>query len=61
MSEHPNPGSWEAALAGCTCPVLDNRRGREPPRPDGWWIADGCPLHGHPDPDHPDHPDTPTP
>jgi hypothetical protein len=42
----PNPGSPEAAKAGCTCPVFDNRNGR------GYWtdgvfvIRDNCPLHG---------------
>lgn len=24
----PNPGSPEAIKAGCTCPVMDNRRGQ---------------------------------
>jgi len=45
------PGSDEAVEAGCTCPVLDNARGK------GWqggesddgkpiyWISEGCPLH----------------
>lgn len=40
----PNPGSDEAVTRGCTCPVLDNARGR------GittgiFWITEGCPLH----------------
>lgn len=46
MSKQPNPGSDEAVKKGCTCPVLDNSRGK------GWmlqkdlfWITDGCPLH----------------
>ena len=47
----PNPGSDEAVAIGCTCPVLDNGRGR------GivlngerrWWITASCPLHGEPD------------
>lgn len=48
MSENntPNPGSKAALDLGCTCPVLDNGRGR------GWMgIPDvfvytvGCPVH----------------
>lgn len=44
----PNPGSDEAVMRGCTCPILDNARGR------GWlgtgefWIAAGCPIHAWP-------------
>lgn len=49
----PNPGSPEATEKGCTCPVMDNSRGRgayggmkdengEPL----FWITEGCPLHG---------------
>lgn len=42
----PNPGSAEARDGGCTCPVMDNARGR------GWmcsgwfWINEDCPMHG---------------
>ena len=47
MSATPNPGSDAALDQGCTCPVLDNGRGR------GFlvngerqfWISGGCPLH----------------
>lgn len=43
----PNPGSWEAQDAGCTCAVLDNNHGKFAPYPpDGWWITEDCPLHG---------------
>lgn len=42
----PNPGTDEALMRGCTCPVLDNHRGR------GWHgvagifvYTVGCPLH----------------
>lgn len=47
----PNPGSEEALVAGCTCPVIDNNHGLAPPWPhgqghgDGWYKLDGCPLH----------------
>lgn len=46
-STEPAPGSEAAKLAGCTCPVLDNRNGRG-------LVIDGrivyvyrkdCPLH----------------
>jgi hypothetical protein len=40
-----NPGSDEAAAAGCTCPVLDNARGKSAGRPGEFWISGGCPLH----------------
>jgi hypothetical protein len=44
----PNPGSDEAVAQGCTCPVLDNGRGRGAYQIDGkwqFWIAFDCPLH----------------
>jgi len=43
----PSPGSEEAGVRGCTCPVLDNNHGTSPPwPPDGWWVtAGGCPVH----------------
>lgn len=43
-----NPGSPEAVANGCTCPVLDNGRGRLPAdvvEHRGWVINAGCPLH----------------
>lgn len=40
-----NPGSDEAVAQGCTCPVMDNRRGAGITR-DVFWINDACPLHG---------------
>ena len=48
----PNPGSSEAVESGCTCPVLDNGRGRgalesEDGKP-MFWITAGCPLHSIP-------------
>jgi hypothetical protein len=44
----PNPGSDDAVQLGCTCPVMDNARGRGIPfKGEGaFWINDACPLHG---------------
>lgn len=45
----PNPGSDAAVAIGCTCPVLDNGRGRGTYQVDGvwqFWITPDCPLHG---------------
>lgn len=44
----PNPGSEAAQERGCSCPVLDNHRGKGMPYPDGprFWINGDCPLHG---------------
>lgn len=45
----PHPGSDAAVEAGCTCPVMDNARGRGVTFKDGskgWWMTAGCPLHG---------------
>lgn len=44
----PNPGSDAAVALGCTCPVLDNGRGRGAYQIGGkwvFWITAGCPLH----------------
>jgi hypothetical protein len=44
----PNPGSEGAVMRGCTCPVLDNRRGKGLPMHGGtrcFWINEGCPVH----------------
>ena len=50
MSGTPNPGSDEAAAAGCTCPRIDNHRGRGiqlgPGEPVQFWRNADCPLHG---------------
>lgn len=48
MIQKPNPGSDEAVKAGCTCPVMDNRRGAGIPSADGpvFWLSYDCPLHG---------------
>jgi hypothetical protein len=47
---NPNPGSPEALVAGCTCPVLDNEHGvgayvDEHGVPQ-FWINEECPIHG---------------
>lgn len=45
----PNPGSEEAQEQGCTCPVLDNNRGKGVPAGKGgveFWMSSDCPLHG---------------
>lgn len=45
----PNPGSDAAIKQGCTCPVLDNAHGRGimgAGENHGYWISNGCPLHG---------------
>lgn len=44
-----NPGSPRALKKGCTCPVLDNNRGRGFKYGDGgtcYYINEDCPLHG---------------
>ncbi|MCK9432635.1 MAG: hypothetical protein M0R00_06725 [Candidatus Omnitrophica bacterium] len=46
-TRQPNPGSDEAIKKGCLCPVLDNGHGNEElGKMRGFWINDGCPLHG---------------
>lgn len=51
VTRTPNPGSTVAINAGCTCPVLDNNRGRWAPHParDGipaaWYLDTTCPVH----------------
>jgi hypothetical protein len=43
----PNPGSPEAVADGCTCPVIDNRRGVGGIRGPGTFVFNtDCPLHG---------------
>jgi len=38
------PGSDEALLLGCTCPVLDNNHG-EGLDNETFWVSGDCPLH----------------
>ena len=52
MSNPPNPGSSEAIDLGCTCPVIDNARGRGymggAKGKDGRTVfvyTEGCPVH----------------
>jgi hypothetical protein len=43
----PPPGSDAAIDQGCTCPVLDNGRGRGYMGQPGVFVMNaGCPLHG---------------
>lgn len=51
--EPPKPGSAEAGVFGCTCPVMDNHHGKGFPALDSdggrctaFWIDASCPLHG---------------
>lgn len=42
----PNPGSDEARHQGCTCPVIDNHRGKGWHGMPGCFVyTAGCPLH----------------
>jgi len=47
---NPNPGSQEALVAGCTCPVLDNGHGagafKDEYGEPQFWINEECPIHG---------------
>lgn len=40
----PNPGSREAAMAGCPCPIHINNAGKEKPK-QGWVIRSNCTMH----------------
>lgn len=49
MSDKPTPGSDEAVKQGCTCPVMDNCRGRgayNTPTGPVFYMSGDCPLHG---------------
>lgn len=61
------PGSDEAFNHGCTCPVIDNKRGKgayvdESGNPVFWYTM-SCPIHGNAEPikpevivyEHPEH------
>jgi len=46
--KRPNPGSDAALALGCSCPILDNARGRG----DGpFWVSGDCPVHAEGDGD----------
>lgn len=46
MTSKPDPGSDEAIALGCTCPVLDNGRGRGYMGQPGIYVYTiGCPVH----------------
>ena len=45
----PSPGSEEAIALGCTCPVMDNCRGKGMYEKDGYPVFVynmACPIHG---------------
>lgn len=42
--DKPNPGSPEAKEEGCTCPVLDNGRGKGSYK-GGFIVRADCPMH----------------
>lgn len=42
--EYP-PGSNEAYMNGCTCPMVDNRFGKGYTDTGEFVIMEGCPLH----------------
>lgn len=42
----PKPGSEDAIKMGCTCPVMDNGRGRGYLGQEGVFVfSSGCPVH----------------
>lgn len=43
-----NPGSLEAARAGCDCSPLHNNAGKKQPE-GGWVVRATCKLHGKPE------------
>lgn len=46
LCDTPNPGSDDAVAAGCTCPVMDNGRGRGYMGVAGlFWYSATCPVH----------------
>jgi hypothetical protein len=51
----PPPGSTDAIIRRCSCPILDNNHGDGAYWVDGkpmFWISGGCPVHdpgGEPD------------
>ena len=50
MKKYP-PGSDKAVKAGCSCPRMDNCRGRGrfgDGRRCGWFVREDCSLHGKP-------------
>jgi len=46
LRDTPNPGSDAAIAAGCTCPVMDNGRGRGYMGVTGLFVySTTCPVH----------------
>lgn len=48
----PNPGTEEAIIQGCTCPIIDNCFGDGIPSRGGrlFYYTVGCPVHSPVDP-----------
>lgn len=47
LRDTPNPGSDAAIAIGCTCPVMDNGRGRGYMGVAGLFVySAACPVHG---------------
>ena len=51
LRDTPNPGSDAAIAHGCTCPVMDNGRGRGAygavyGTAGLFWYSGDCPVHG---------------
>lgn len=44
IGKEPNPGSDAAIAKGCTCPILDNARGKGD-LGGNFWISGSCKLH----------------
>lgn len=54
----PRPGSMDAQMRGCTCPIIDNGHGRGyRGQPDIFVITADCPVHFPPSPSAGDKPD----
>lgn len=49
LIEDTPPGSLAAMRLGCTCPIIDNARGKGLGGDGwrfGWVISEDCPIHG---------------
>jgi hypothetical protein len=58
IDNDPKPGSDAALAQGCMCPVLDNAHGKGRGGDGdrwGFYINEGCPLHGRPHPQEASH------
>lgn len=56
----PKPGSHDAHVAGCICPIMDNAHGRGYMGQEGIYVMRvDCPLHGSDAPKKPKPPEEP--